>query len=415
MLLVTGVLLTPVFSAGEVLALLQGSLESQVIAYTPVYVKAGKDVLMALLVVIGLLRVALAGTTNRLAMPFLVLFAYTALAATLASARPAIALAGLRWIMPVVTAFFMYEFVDDQLLRQLARVLSGLVFTQFAIQLAQLFLMSHWFGGNVFGLAARVPGFFLIPNTAAFFAVVALFFAHFYAPRGVARTATYSVVPASVLLTQSGTGVIALALVAALITVGTKRAWLMVPLGVGVIAGLFPVLSLVTGRGRDYVQVSGGTRVRIFADLVSHSEWLPSSFGYVTNTAVSMIANGAIDLRTDTAPIIADSTYASILGNLGLGGALFFAAFAVSWVVVVACSRRLDLYIATVIFGMFGATTIVFEAYPMNLLLAACAAYFLKRSYLPFWLGHSGALVRVPTLHVSPGEPVHRHPGDQHG
>ncbi|MGI8509540.1 MAG: hypothetical protein ACR2MQ_09460 [Gemmatimonadaceae bacterium] len=388
-LIVVGVALTPLFSIGELLALLRGLVQSQVVAYTPVYVKSVKDILMLVLIMLGLMRIARSGRTNLLAMPFLILLLYTAVVAVLASDSLTLALAGLRWIVPVFVTFFIYEFVDQTLMQRLARLLGLMLIVQFSLQIVELFFMSHWYGSNAFGLAARVPGFFLIPITAGFFAMTVLFFVHFYAGGRTLRRVTYAIVPASIFLTQSGTGLVVFAVVAALLILGIRRIWLLLPVGAAAVAVLFPLLPALTGRQQDYVAVSGGTRLDIFLNLFRHSEWVPTAFGYVTNTAVSLVANGASGLRTDAIPTIVDSTYASILGNLGVGGAIFFALFCLTWAITVICSRRLDLYVATVIFVLYGVTTIMFEAYPMNLLMAVCGAYFLKQAYLPFWTGRT--------------------------
>jgi len=398
-LIIIALILTPLVSMGDVLALFGGSLHSQVIASTPVYLKLVKDVLVVALAALGVVRLARSGRTNSLAIPFLILLLYTVIAATLAADSPTLALAGLRWILPVFVAFLIYEFVDDLLMERIARVLAVLVCVQLGLQIVELFLMSHWYGTNAFGLAARVPGFFFIPSTAGFFSVAALYFVHFYDPSRARRFITYLVVPVSVFFTQSGTGLIATAVVATLILLGIRRVWLIIPLG-GAAAGLvFPLLPVITGRQADYVAVSGGTRLQIFTEIFRHIELIPTAFGYVTNTAVSLIANGGAGLRTDAIPTIVDSTYASIIGNLGIGGVVFFAIFCVTWAVVVVCARRLDLYVATAIFSLYGFTAIIFEAYPMNVLLSVCAAYFLKQAYVPFWSGTQRALVsRPPSL-----------------
>lgn len=389
-LIIWGLILTPLFSIGEVSALLRGSVGSQLLARTPLAIKAMKDVLLIALVALGAVRIARSGETNVLAVPFTILFLYTIVVAVLASDSPALALAGLRWSMPVFVAFFVWDVVDGMLMSRIASVLSVMLGLHVAMQIAELFLMSHWYGASILGLAARVPGFFLIPSTAGFFAVTALFFSHFYCENAILRRVTYFLAPVSVFLTQSGTGIVVLALVAALLTLGAQRAWLILPIGVAAVAILFPLLPLLTGRGADFVAVSGGTRVSIFVDLLRHTQVIPTDFGYVTNTAVSLVANGGSGLRTDAIPAIVDSTYASVWGNLGIGGGLFFALFCVSWGVVVVCSRRLDLYVATAIFALYSATTIIFEAYPMNLLLAISAAYFLREAYVPFWMGRTG-------------------------
>lgn len=404
MLIVAGVALTPVFSIGELSALLRGLVQSQTIVNTPFYIKGIKDVLMIALISLGVMRIARSGRTNLLAMPFFILLLYTTVLALLASDGPALSLAGLRWIVPVFVTFFVYDFVDHALMQRLARLLGLMMIVHFALQIAELFFMSHWYGENVFGLAARVPGLFFIPITAGFFAMIVLFFVHFYAADRALRRVTYLIVPASIFLTQSGTGLVVFAIVAALLVLGIRRVWLLLPVAAGAVAVLFPLLPVITGRQEDYVAASGGTRVDIFLDLFRHSEWVPTAFGYVTNTAVSLVANGGSGLRTAAIPTIVDSTYASILGNLGVGGAVFFALFCVTWAIAVICSRRLDLYVATVIFVLYGATTIMFEAYPMNLLLAVCGAYFLKRSYVPFWTGRARRPLAAGPVPVSAAE-----------
>ena len=140
------------------------------------------------------------------------------------------------------------------------------------------------------------------------------------------------------------------------------------------------------GNGERQQSRVGASLERAVDDLLRHSEWLPTAFGYVTNTAVSLASNGT-QLVAGPMPAIVDSTYASVWGNLGIPGGVFFALFLITWCVAVICTRRLDLYVCTLIFGLYGLTMILFEAYPMNLLLAVCTAFFLRRVYVPFWTG----------------------------
>lgn len=380
-----GVAVTPLLSAGELISLLRGSFESQLTVYTPLYLKAIKDVISVVLILLGALHMLRSGRTNRVAVPFLVLMVYTAALAASTAGGTTLAVAGIRWILPVFVAFFIYDFVTGDLLSRIARLLSLLLVVQVVLQVGELYFMNHWYGAIVFGLAARVPGFFVIPNTAGFFAVTSLFFARFYGSDKLLRRSSYLLAPASVILTQSGTGLIVLVLVGGLLLVGARRVWIMIPAGIVIAAVLLPLLPVLTGRSADYVAVSGGTRVQIFADLLRNSEWVPAAFGNVTNTAVSLVSNGTLD--SGVAPTIADSTYASLWGNLGIAGGIFFGMFLFSWGIAVVGARRLDLYVATAIFLLYGFTTIVFESYPMNMLLAVCAAYFLSTAYLPFWLG----------------------------
>ena len=394
--LLMGLAITPLLSFGELFALLRGSFDSQVTVYTPFYIKAIKDVLSVVLILLGLAHTLRSARTNRLFIPFLILFLYTLTVAVSGSDSVALALAGIRWIMPVFVAFFIYDFVDARLLRQIANLLAVMLIGQCLLQVGELYFMSHWYGAIVFGLAARVPGFFVIPITAGFFALTTLFFVHFYDANASLRRVTYFLAPLSVFMTQSGTGLVVLALMATLIVIGVRRIWLIVPIGAGLVVAMFPLLPLLTGREADYVAVSGGTRIEIFLDLVQHSQWIPTAFGYVTNTAVSLLANGGIN--SGATPTIVDSTYSSVLGNLGVFGGVFFALFAATWAFTVVCSRRLDLYVATALFGLYGFTMIVFEAYPMNILLAVLAAYFFREAYIPLWTGRPLARARRQPL-----------------
>lgn len=404
-LIVVVVALTPILSVGELLSLLQGSIQSQVIVSTPFYIKLIKDFFVVAVMCIGVVHMLRSGRTNRLAVPFLVLLAYTGIVAVSGSDSVTLALAGIRWIMPVFLPFLLYDFVDEQLLQRLARVLGWLLVLEVVLQVAELYFMSHWYGAIVFGLAARVPGFFVIPVTAGFFALITLFFAVFFERSNEMRRAVYVLAPISLALTQSGTGLVVLVLMVTVISLGVRRIWLMLPLGAALMILIFPLLPLLTGRPADYVAVSGGTRIEIFRDLLSKSEWIPSAFGYVTNTAVSLLANGA--LNSNAIPTIVDSTYSSVWGNLGIPGGIFFGLFIASWMIAVIGSRRLDLYVATGIFVLYGFTTILFETFPMNILLAVCAAFFLRNSYMPFWTGQParprGPAVKGESGHTQQG------------
>lgn len=392
-LIIVGIAVTPILSIGELAALLSGAFDSQVTVYTPFYLKAVKDFLSILLILLGVVHLLRSGKTNQLIMPFFVLFLYTIGVALSGADSPALALAGIRWIMPVFVAFFIYDFVDRALLSRLATVLGYMLIGQLVLQVGELYFMSHWYGAIIFGLAARVPGFFVIPITAGFFALTTLLFTHFYCTSTLLKRVVYLVAPVSILLTQSGTGLVVYALIVVMLALGVKRIWLALPLAVVLAFVMVPLLPVLTGRSADYVVVSGGTRIDIFLDLLQNSRWLPTAFGYVTNTAVSLAANGTIS--AGAVPTIVDSTYSSVLGNLGITGAIFFALFTFSWAVVVVCARRLDLYVATALFAVYGLTMIVFEAYPMNLLLAVLAAYFFRESYIPFWTARN-RLSEVP-------------------
>lgn len=377
-------LCTPLFAAGEILGLLRGTLRSQTVALTPVYVKALRDVLLILLAFAATASIVVSDRAHRLLLPMAAFVLYLAAAALQASALdPRLSIAGLRWAFPFLLPFLLVSHVDAPFLARIARMLAGLFLVHFVMQVFELFYMSPWFGTTVFGLAARVPGILFIPNTAGFFSVMALFFALFHLPPGKLRITVVALVPASVALTQSGTGLVVVLAIGALALLGANRSLVLLPLAPVLGVLLLLGLPLLTGRGNDYVEVSGGTRIDIFRDLVFASDWFPSAFGVTTNTAASFAATFNTGMDTAFRGLTVDSTFASILGNLGFVGFGAFLLAAACWMAVLLHTRRLDLYAATLIFLLYGATTIISETFPMNLLFGVLGAYYLRGVYLP--------------------------------
>jgi hypothetical protein len=375
LLILLALLLTPVFNIGEVVSLLRGAGGPGAVGYTPASIKAIKDLLLLLIAFLCTVATLRTGRTSRLAVPFVVLALYVcavALLATVADVR--LPMAGLRWALPIFLVFLLIGRVDEALLQRAARVLALLLVVHFAAQLVQLLFMGAFYGVTVFGLAARVPGIFFMPNTAGFFAITCLYFAVCHLPVSRLRRIVYVVAPLSVMLTQSGTALIVLASLALLLALGPRRSLALAPAAPILLLGMLVLLPWLTGRGGDYVAISGGTRIKIFTDLIVDSEFLPSMFGFATNTAVAF--SSARPVTTGDGAIIADSMYASVLGNLGYVGLGALVAVAIGWGVLLLRERRLDLYAFTLIFALYGFTIILTEAYPMSRLFSVRAAYY---------------------------------------
>lgn len=402
--ILVGVALTPALNAGEVLALVRGLVRAQEDTYTPLYVKAIKDVCLGIAALLGAAAVVVRGRTSVLVYPFLVFVLFLlASAAYVYRIEPQFAVAGLRWAFPIAVAFLLIGHVDEEFVARLADVVAGVLVVHLVAQLFELFFMSDWFGRNVFGLAGRVPGIFFIPNTAGFFAIVALFLAHFHGRRPWVRGLVHAVVPISVFLTQSGTGLIVYLLFVGIIVVrriGLRRAApLMVAVPAAAVA-LFPLLPAITGRGSDYLTLSGGTRIDILRSIVLESDLFPKLFGHATNTAVGLSVNLSRGPERGLS-VITDSTYASIAGNLGLLGLAAFVLGAMLWTIYLYARPRWELVTFTMIFGLYGATTVVTEAFPMNLVFAVMFALYAERGFVPF-------LVDMVTLTPSMAPSGHR-------
>ena len=129
--------------------------------------------------------------------------------------------------------------------------------------------------------------------------------------------------------------------------------------------------------------MSGGIRLQVLANVIASGDAFPQLFGHATNTAVGFAANLALPGERGLA-VIADSTYTSIIGNLGFIGIAGFVLGALVWALYLMHTPSLELYLFTAVFGLFGATTVVTEAYPMSLLFAVLMAHYAEKSLVPF-------------------------------
>lgn len=281
---------------------------------------------------------------------------------------PVVAAAGLRWFLPIALIFLLPAFPPAFRPATASRLLLAAMTVNFAAQCVEVFTMPPVYGQVWFGLSARTPGFFLVPNSAAFFACVCTAAVLSFERRTTAAKAALVIGTASCVLTQSGTGLVAIATLW-LVTFGGARRAGIVLLGLLALPLLFFGLDSITGRD-DYLRLSGGERLRVFTDLVLPVAFQIDGFGVFTNTA-SLVLD-----RARTAPegtvVAIDSFIGAFVGNFGafaLPVALLTVRFAVR-------SRYLDwrrLSPLLVVYGLFAFTTIVTEAFPMSVLLPVLA------------------------------------------
>lgn len=373
LLILVALLCTPIFSAFEVYALLTTGLTSQLEALTPVYLKLLKDVFFILVLLLAITKIVWNMTANRLIiLPIIIMFvlAYNILLTLLSNGDSLMVLAGIRWSIPILLPFLLIGNIDERFMKKVAEILLILFIPHLFLQIYQLFNMQLWYGTNIFGLAARTPGFFLIPNTAAFFSVACFFFLQYYYGLEKVKTKVFlsCLMGISIFLTMSGTGIIVFSLLLIIITNNKryiKHILIVSPIFIILLLLIIPIIS---GRSEGYVEDSLGVRLQIFLEILTSSGFFTNSFGLGTNTGVMINENSGK---------ILDSIYASIIANTGLIGFVFFLIVFSIWLFYLFSSNRMDMYSFTIIFALFGATTIIFEAYPLNLLFIICLAYFL--------------------------------------
>lgn len=273
-----------------------------------------------------------------------------------------IAAIGLRWVIP---------FVIFLVLRDLAARINPrrgtfwLLFGMLAclgVQIYELFNMPPIYGEILGGWPARTPGFFLAPNSTAFFACCCcaciLIFAH---EQNKIRMIAAGLSLAICLLAQSGTGIVTATLLLIWIVQGGRFTLWSVAVAAVIGALIFLNLDTITMR-EDYVAASGGNRVDIFINTLSISLASIGDFGIYTNAGTLQQSAFAINFAVD-------SLWASWFGNFGVLAPVEIAIVAVFVVQDMSTVNWRAALPCVLVFLFFSMTTIIFEAFPMNLLL----------------------------------------------
>ena len=272
------------------------------------------------------------------------------------------AIIGFRWILPFLIFLLMNNWIETVDREFFANFLVAAMVGCFAVQLVQLFIMPPVFGEIGLGLAARTPGFFLAPNSAAFFGCSgAALTMVVYRYRGWLPNISILLAFCIGALAQPGTGLV-VALLLALWKICypklikfTFSALLLAPIA-------FLNLNDITQR-EDYLELSGGGRIDVLQNIFEESFVSIASFGKYTNAANLLSDN----LDSKIAP---DSLVAAWIGNFGALWPL------VTIVIILFCATKMakisQNYVTApvIVFFLFGLTTIIFEAFPMNMIIA---------------------------------------------
>jgi hypothetical protein len=271
--------------------------------------------------------------------------------------------------MPIILPIFIIRAVNQDFFQTLILFLCALLGLHFSVQIFEFFFASSWFGISTSGFNLRNPGLFLIPNTGAFFSIAVLYVVLFIGNMSGRQKLLFTLLgSASVFLTASGTGFVALLIIILFYYVDkikTKSFFLFLPF---IFISIFYFLESFTNRGgNDYIATSGGTRADIMVDKFFGVDFVSSSFGFGTNTFV-MLGDG----------VVLDSTYASLLVNLGYFGFFIFIIMILMTLFHSIFTRNKSQFVFVIIFSCFAFTTIVYEVYPVNLIMAVIITFFIK-------------------------------------
>jgi hypothetical protein len=284
------------------------------------------------------------------------------IAITLVANGPVIAVIGFRWVLPFLLFLAMGDWAPLIDRRAARWWLLGGVLLCLAAQVYELFHMPTVFGAIFGGLAARTPGIFVTPNSAAFFACASAATIRALEPDDPAwGWAAVLLAFAVSALTQSGTGIIVTSIL--VLQMGARhRPVIFWAVALGGSAVLFLNLDVLTQRD-DYVAVSGGTRLELLEFIVRRSFLSLTHFGVFTNAAYLQFANAGDS-------IVSDSLVASWMGNFG---AMAIPAAVLTGLFVVGRIDRATwprVEPVLMVFALFAMTTVIFEAFPMNVYLA---------------------------------------------
>lgn len=369
--------LAAIVSAGEVQSLITGEIVDHLHLSSPLLLKLAKDMVLwlAIFYFVASRRSVPNGSATPIIWWGLVLSVGLSISCSILSGEGFMLIAaGLRWAAPIFLFIGAVGLITKTDIAYIAVIMKRLFFVHFALQIIELFYAAPYFGLTPWGLNLRNPGMFLIPNTGGLFTVLAAFFCLNFSREKCAWG--YKVMfLISAFLTASGTAIVTLLVVYFIHSAYKfRRLWIpLSPLGFALIFWLMS-LALSDIRGDDYVKISLGTRMGIINSQILNSNIISGAFGAATNTAV-MLGEGSSR--------IVDSTYASVLANLGWIGFSFFLLALFYAFYLSERYKRSDLFSLICFCMLAGFTTILNEAYPFNFILPLLFAYYFSLRLAP--------------------------------
>lgn len=377
-LILLAIVLTLIFNLMELYTLVTYGFVSKNSNVTPTQVKLLKDVLFWLIFFFCLI---LSIKNGRLKLyPSKIVFTITMLAFcsivfSSLSQSFLLLLVGVRWFFTFFLINFLYRVVDDELQTKIAICMVVIFFIALCFQLLELFYLPLFYGINFLGLSLRNPGIYLIPSTMAFFSLVTMWYAYYFFPqKRLGMLIVKFLGPLSVVLTSSGTGIMAMVFFFSgfLVSNIKNKGVFILFLIIGMV-GTFSFLPIILGRTDIFISFL--TRLNIFGDTAALNHLLiSSSFGSATNAAVLMQG------ISNQQKFVADSNFTSIFYNIGFIALLLYASL-----FIILLKKSLAVMQLFGIYLCFSITTISFESYPLNLIFALNVAFYLVETKKQFY------------------------------
>lgn len=363
-LILTVLILTPIFSFQESMALIFGGVINNSTALTSPYIKGIKDLVFLLIMLLSLVLILKKYKINKVSFYFFFLLLICVLIpAFYFHTNIIVFLVEIRWLIPFFLVIFLINKIDKKLLVQIANILYWLFIMHFIVQVLQLFFAMGYFGKNPFGLSLRNPGLFFIPSTAGFFTILVWFFSKFYMNEVFEKRLSV-LIPLSIFLTASGTAIVTYIVVFFILNLKKTYIPLLPIFLIGLAILIVLLLDILSGR-EGIVEESFGTRLMIFKNLFLSSNYLPNNFGLGTSTSYLIANKYGLSINS----ISTDSWYVALIVNLGLiNFFLIMMVLSIIFIVLIISKRKEEL-IFMVIYLLYGATNVFTESFPANIML----------------------------------------------
>lgn len=369
-------ILTPIFSITEIFEYLGIGV---VLPIDMFYIKLPKDILMIVVLFLSLtysLRYK-HPINYHICLFLLSAFTFICFFFSYSVNGIQIALAGIRWAIPLFLIILLYDISNHDLLEKTTKILFALLLLHITAQILEMIFMPPIWGLNALGLSGRLPGIFVHPSASGTFAAFCFFcFKYFLSQKKKMIGSILAII--SVFLSMSSTGVILLTILLFMpIYLRSKYKLILSFVAILFIFLIITNLDLLTGRQAGDSELSGTTRVQILQEIVNSTELISTNFGIATNTAMNLLTKLGIGSNA----FIADSLYTSFLTNYGAIFSILFIGSILYLLLYLFMKKNKDIpfILFFVISLLSGISIIIIEIFPINLIIALYLSYYLKK------------------------------------
>lgn len=337
---------------------------------SPFIIKIGKDFGMILLVLIGYIRIFYRRKVH-INQAYFVFFPLYIIICCLFTQETMLCIAGIRWIIPFILMGLLFPYVDDILLRKISIILFFFLILQFITQCIELFVMKPYNGTTVFGLTARVPGLFYVPNTSASFVLLTYYIIIVFSSNNVIKKFTTLLSFLSLLLMMSSTGTFIFIIILFFKKYyNSKYFKLLLIVSPFFLLIIFSNLDILTGRSDGSTAESGSVRISILEYSLRNTTLISNNFGEATNSAKGLGLDESF---------IADSNIIAVYHNLGILGFLYITAISAYSIMYAYIKKKINILMFLIIFFLLNIPAVFFEVFPANLLSSIIIAFYLKK------------------------------------